>query len=215
MNKSMLFAVTALLAVSMAQAQDMKGKKDLDSRMHGLLFEVEGLNRLGVGPYGCGIGKKMFCGDYAFRPSLSFSTYKSTENTGAAEYIGDMQSKTKIGIDLDFLKQKNTPARLQLYYGLGFGYEMEKEKREPAHQVQGTATTTDSTGSTLRARGIVGAEFFIGRHFSLSGEYRLGYDHTILKSKTSIGPVSSPEVKTTISRFRISASPRLTLGLYF
>jgi hypothetical protein len=211
----MLFALAVLLAVSTACGQQTKGKTDLDTRRHALLFEVEGLNRLGVGSYGCGIGKKMFCGDYAFRPSLAFSTYRLSENPGVAGLVGDTDSRTKVGIDLDFLKQPNTPSRLQLYYGLGVGYEIEKGKREPSHEAQTSPTKVDSSGSTLRARGIVGAEFFISKRISLSGEYQLGYDHTILKSKSSLGAVSSPEVKTTTSRFKIAASPRLTLGLYF
>jgi hypothetical protein len=215
MKKSILIAMTVLLAVSTGYGQQSKGKTDPDMRRHGLLFEVEGLNRLGVGSYGCGIGKKMFCGGYAFRPALVFSSYSSSENPGIADYVGDKESSTKIGIDFDFLKQPNTPGRLQLFYGLGVGYEIEKGKQEPSHEVQASATKVDSTGSTLRARGIVGAEFFITKHISLSGEYQLGYSHTSLKSKASYGTVSSPEVKTTTSRFKIGASPRLTLGLYF
>jgi hypothetical protein len=235
MRKSMLFAVALLLAVSTVFGQDTKGKNNPDTNRHGLLFQVEGLNRLGLGSYGCGIGKKMFCGDYAFRPTLSFSTYKSSENTGIPDYLGDTKSRTKFGLDLDFLKQPNTPNRLQLYYGLGVGYEMEKGKQEPAHQLNATSTTTDSSGSTIRARGIVGAEFFISKHISISAEYQLGYDHRVITSQTSYttipppkktmnsgldprttdGTVFSPKMKTTNSSFRIGASPRLTLGLYF
>jgi len=215
MKKSMLFAAVLFLTLPALYGQGNKEKNELDTRRHGLLFEVEGLNRLGVGPYGCGIGKKMFCGDYAVRPTLAFSTFKSTENPGLPDYVGDTDSRTKIGIDLDFLKQRNTPSRLQLYYGVGIGYEMQKGKREPAHESQATVSKTDSSGSTLRARAIVGMEYFLNKHISLSGEYQLGYDHTILKSKTTYGTTASPELKTTISDFKIRTGPRLTLGLYF
>jgi hypothetical protein len=224
MKKSMLFAVAVVLAVSTVYGQVAKEKKDSGMCKHGLLFDVEGLNHLGLGAYGCGIGKKMIHGNYAIRPMLSFSTFKSKDDPGIAGYAGQTDTKTKIGVDLDFLRQPYSTMKLRPYYGLGIGYEYGKAKTESAHEVQVTPTTTDSSKSTFGIRGIVGAEYFLGKHFSLSCEYRIGYFHSVEKIKTSGGGllkaesvdvVSNPESKTTLSGFRISANPRITFGIYF
>jgi opacity protein-like surface antigen len=224
MKKGLLFTAAVLLAVSTVYGQGTKENKDVNPCKHGLLFDVEGLNHFGLGSYGCGIGMKMIGGNYALRPMISFSTLKTQDDPGIAGYTGGTDSKTKIGFDLDFLRQMNTTMKLQPYCGLGVGWESMKIKTESGHADQVNPATTDSSKTTIGFRGILGAEYFLGKHFSLSCEYRIGYFHSVEKIKFSAplqlktaneGLVSAPESKTTVSGFRIYTNPRITLGIYF
>ncbi len=221
MKKSMLFAAVVLLTVSVVNGQVTKE----DPCKHGLLFDVEGFKHFGLGDYGCGMGKKFIRGNYAIRPTLSFSTFRSEEDLGVTGWSGETDKTTKIGIDLDFLRHMNTTMKLQPYYGLGLNYESVKGTTESAHSVQVNPLKTDSTQSTFGVRGIVGAEYFLSKHFSLSCEYRIGYFQTTERIKisgadfipnfASVAAAASPELKRTRSGFRIHTNPRLTLGVYF
>lgn len=225
MKKCLLILAAVLIAASTVTGQETKSKKDGNPCKHGLLFDVEGLNHLGLGPYGCGIGKKFTRGDYAFRPTLSFLTRNTQDDPGVAGYTGQKDTEFKIGVDLDFLRQTNSTMKFQPYYGLGFGWESMKVNTEAGHAVHVDPFKTDSTRSTFMIRGIVGGEYFLGKHFSLSGEYRIGYYHSVEKIKLTGLPLllksesgeaaSPPESKTTVSGFRIFTDPRLTLGVYF
>jgi hypothetical protein len=200
----------------------LKGaNSEVEHGKNGLRFTVQGLDDIGLGIVKGGVGfKRWMSSNMALRGDVGFEvshwTYKSTDPLYTDAKDNNSQFSLDAGVEFHFVAgQKVSPF---FGGGINFGtstykYEYSILKLAPPN---GTYKLHKSSSSGFGAAAFLGVEFFMGKHFSLTGEYDLGLSSGTQKSKTeTVGGVNEqPEAKTTYLNLEVS-SASLILTVYF
>lgn len=217
MKKSIVLLVIVTLMVSFSFGQEFnlpqKGNK-------ALLFEFSGLGFLGVLEYQGGFGYKMFLNDnMGLRTALLLNyTKDNIPYTG-----GDGED----GYDKTFGFGAEIALEFHKHYGKvspysGIGGQFFRTTTEIANPVaQGVTQQTlknqlgGNAGMLVGGYLIMGMEYFLTEHLSLSGEYRFGVEHISALTEEYDNGTTVVETEGGSSlRFGIVSSALFTLAIY-
>jgi hypothetical protein len=200
----------------------LKGaNSEVEHGKNGLRFTVKGLDHIGLGKVNGGVGfKRWMSSNMAFRGDVGFGASQTTKKSTDPDYtdVKDNCSQFSLdaGVEFHFVAgQKVSP-----FFGGGINFGTSTSKHEysilKVAPPNGTYKTDKSSSSGFGAAAFLGVEFFMGNHFSLTGEYDLGLSSRTQKSQTeTVGGVNQqPEAKTTYFDLGVS-SACLILTVYF
>jgi opacity protein-like surface antigen len=174
MKKVLAMILVICLIAGFAYGQD----KEWQTRNIGLVFKFQGLNDLNLNNFMGGIGAKFCFGMLAVRPVFIFGTTSlEADPIWDPAYVGDKGTISQFGFGADIL-MRLASGRVSPYIGFGGGYTSGSEKLEYEYDptLQASADTDETTLTTLAVAACIGVEFFLFQNFSLSGEYRIGYE---------------------------------------
>lgn len=212
MRRFITLLVAGLVFAGTMAAQDVKpavsaGSKSLD-------FTFAGLGAFGIGPSGIGggLGATYFlASDAAVRIGLqavyASASYPANPPAGTPGTDGS-QSAFQIGVGADYLVfMTGATSRVRPYLGAGVEFGMATTNRKNIVVGPGVQTetkndlggetingTTYNAGTTIGARAVAGAEFFLYPELSLSAEYRL---NVVSLTSQSDEEVSTPPTTVT------------------
>jgi hypothetical protein len=200
----------------------LKGaNSEVEHGKSGLRFTVKGLDHIGLGKVNGGVGFKTWTNDnMAFRGDVGFgvsqSTQKSTDNTKTDVKYKNLNLSVNLGTEVHPI----TGQRVSPFFGFGINIGTSTSKTEYSilkdNPTPGTDKLYKSSSTSFGGEAFLGVEFFMEKHFSLTGEYDLGLSLSTQKSKTEkVGGVNElPEAKTTSFSLGVS-SASLILTIYF
>jgi len=216
-------------------AQDKVNDSDVNSSGFALLFSFNGLDNLRLNNYNGGIGLKFYVSEHV---SLRMGLQTSIENESipanpdedengkdGSEYRSDYG--TSIGTEIRLSSGRVCP-----YVGaeIGFrrgGYEYLEPETWPKSSTSSVARTkiTDSGRYSLDFHLLGGAELFITKNFSLSGEYQFGYQYVsggkrkysydVIQGSPSYASETEEVKNPSTSFFGITAAGMITAAFYF
>jgi opacity protein-like surface antigen len=200
----------------------LKGaNSEVEHGKNGLRFTVRGLDHIRLGTVNGGVGFKRWVnsntalrGDVGF--GVSHTTQKSTDPLYTDVKDNSSQFSLDAGVEFHFVAgQKVSP-----FFGGGINFGTSTSKHEysilKSNPPDGTYKLDKSSSTRFGAAAFLGVEFFMGKHFSLTGEYDLGLSSSTQKSQEeTVGGVNQPpEAKTTCFDLGVS-SASLILTVYF
>ena len=204
MKKGLIVLVVFLLSASLVYGQ---AHRTADKA---LLFEFDGLDNLGVDEFYGGLGIKIMMSSVAVRTGITFGSY-SSEDIHQEPNVGDKDSEMEFGLNLDLLYYL-AENRVAPYIGVGFGFNYYKYKEEDAHDIEDqTYGEYEASGFGLGVGLLLGAEVFVVKNLSLSGEYQIGFMSDSATSPSDSGQ----DYKKGSSMIGIQTSGTLTLSVYF
>lgn len=206
------------LALSPVQAQSWR---DYD---RGIIFSFSGLSYLGADSYilgrpnnqpAYGAGFKMYLGDeiISLRPGLVFARMATEEDPAISDYVGGKTTSTAFGFTVDILKDLNQ-GRITPFIGVGIGYLSQKDEEKEGHMKDTDPDITEYSKSAFLSRGILGAEYFITRNISLSGEYQLCYIKGTETTKNKSNGETTDKKKKNLSQLDLAGNSVLNLTIY-
>lgn len=180
--KNLIVIATIFIMVLSMNAQEEKPFMEKGARA--LLFELSGLDNIGVNSYRGGFGAKYFLNnDLAIRGSIQFANVRENNPFQGTDGVDGYEKASQFGL-LAAVEKHLTTNRLSPYFGggLGFSFTSTEEKTAAADadlQItykNGSVFNGDFRGETeFQIFGMLGAEIFILRMLSLSAEYQLIY----------------------------------------
>jgi len=217
--------IVVFLAVTVSLAGDPKPLTQAESKA--LLFDLGGLANLGAGNYGGGIGAKYYLAqNVALRLSLGFTTStqttKNTESPLPANRLGESGlTSTTFTLGPAITYNIVVSSAVAAYVGGMLSYSSTRDRREGNNAGLGVGFDSgeayrQSTTSWGFA-GILGVEWFPWESISLSGEYRLGYNHTSSEFESNTPAVSVTTEGPSTSGLGLGSanSAALTLAVFF
>lgn len=223
MRKKLVASVLLIVCVTFFLCLvPLKGaNSEVEHGKNGLRFTVKGLDHIRLGTVNGGVGfKRWVNGNTALRGDIGFgvshTTQKSTDPLYTDVKDNSSQFSLDAGVEFHFVAgQKVSP-----FFGGGINFGTSTSKHEysilKVAPPNGTYKTYKSSSSGFGAEAFLGVEFFMGKYFSLTGEYDLGLSSRTEKSQAeTVGGVGQPpEAKTTYLNLGVS-SACLILTIYF
>lgn len=189
----------------------------------GLRFTVQGLDYIGVGKVEGGIGLKVWLADnVAVRGDFGVGFSSFTQEPTNEDYTDYKEKEREISFGVGPEYHPLAGNRVSPYIGVGINFSISTTEYEPfIHKTNPSPydTKLEKWSSTGFGAGVlVGVEFFMGNHLSLSGEYELGLCRTTSKHKTELvggqGVEQPKEIKSTTTDLGVNTSS-LILTVYF
>lgn len=222
--------VALLVSVSVAMAQDVMPSTGAGSKA--LLFSFQGF---GTGDFNGGIGGKFFLSNsLALRASVGMESANQedlanpgTGLVGADGYQKAFQINASVGGEYHLLTSRVSP-----YVGAQVIFSSTSTESKNSDEAA-TATAIDQTtvknrlagelgyrsGTGIGLSALLGAEFFITKELSLSGEYNLGYMGLSRPDQESIRTINNVETKVTtkVGSYSVigTGAGALTVAIYF
>jgi outer membrane protein assembly factor BamA len=199
--------MVVVLACTPVAAQDDPEYGERDGR-GALLFMFDELN---LNAFGGGFGCRYWLTDlWAMNASLRFrGENRTTDESGSAtsEY-----SQASVGFSTT-IERHLLRARLSPYVGAGIGYLYTYRKNSRANPGYSAEDRTDIHEGSVSLD--LGAEFWLNRNFSLSGQYSLHFGYMNSKSRRGSSTSTTPR-ETTTDQWRSSVGAgSLALAVYF
>lgn len=189
----------------------------------GLRFTVQGLDYIGVGTVKGGVGLKAWLADnVAVRGSFGVGFSSFTRKSTDEDYTDYKEKEREISFGAGPEFHPLAGNRVSPYIGVGINFSTSTTEEEPSiHKTDPYPYETKLQKMSSSGFGggiLVGIEFFMGNHLSLSGEYELGLRRTTTKDKTELvggqGVEQPKEQKSTTTDLGVSTSS-LILTVYF
>ncbi len=152
----------------------------------GISLSASGLSNLGIGLYQGGIGVKHWFSDFfALKAILGFGVNGTTEQSTSSDYtdrkVNQGSYSLNLGTEFHFLHD----SKFSPYFYSGFNrtyssitYHYSVPRLNPS---PGLLKEQHSSTSSIGVDAGIGLEYVFSRHFSLSGEYIVGFSYQVNK----------------------------------
>lgn len=183
MKMTILCLGLCLLLPLVAVADD-----DADENANALLFEVRGLDNLGLGTFDGGFGFRYFVSDnLAVRPGFHFSSSLAVVAPNSEGYYGTTTDQDSYGVDVVVERHLTAHDRITPYLGLGLSFgETTRDVvySEPETPVTGQTTGSKDSSEYRAALGVIGVQWRATKALGLGCEYQVTYRYTETRSST-------------------------------
>lgn len=211
--KTILFILLAnfIIANNLLSADRVKSASDNQA----LLFELDGLDKLGANNFSGGLGYKYFIAkDLAIRLSVGYSQFDETEtklDAGTSYSLAKTNNSLNVSPSILYTFAKNNT--IAGYIGVGGFFK--KSDNTSDYLANSKVFQTNEIVNSYGASLILGAEWFAWDNVSLSMEYNLRYSNASGDKKDN-GNTIEPELKlpTTTNLELGTSSYKFVLSFY-
>ncbi len=178
MKRNLLVYVSLMVCVTffLCLVPFIGASAEMEHGKTGLRFSVQGLDFIGLGTVNGGIGIKYWMADNtALRFDLGMGVFDTTWKSPDKDYTDEKWSGSEFSLGGGVEYHLVVGKKLSPFVGAGISLRTGSRKLEPSTLKSENVSESEKWTRTSFGGGVLlGAEFFMGSHLSLTGEYNLG-----------------------------------------